>query len=100
MVQDLARSLARSEIEAAIDDYISIVHYLNEGLKNQVQLDITSLERAIGRNLQTVDLEDIQQVQEFSIPPTRWRVTQVRRVILQPHSVRYSQNRQTRNLFK
>jgi hypothetical protein len=66
MVQELAARLDRSEIEAAIDDYIAIVHYLNEGFKTQVQLDIASLERAIGRKLTTLDRERIQQVQESS----------------------------------
>jgi hypothetical protein len=66
MVQDLAAMLDRSEIEAAIDDYLAIVHYLNEGLKTQVQLDIASLERAIGRTLTAIDRARIQQVQESS----------------------------------
>ncbi|PSB54192.1 hypothetical protein [Chamaesiphon polymorphus] len=66
MVQELAARLDRSEIEAAIDDYLAIVHYLNEGLRTQVQLDIASLERAIGRKLNALDCDAIQQVQESS----------------------------------
>jgi hypothetical protein len=66
MVQDLAAKLDRSQIEAAIDDYIAIVRYLNEGLKTQVQLDLASLERAIDRPLTTSDRDLLQQVQESS----------------------------------
>ncbi|QYO67159.1 hypothetical protein [Leptolyngbya sp. 7M] len=73
MVQDLARTLDAAAIAAAIDDYIAIIQYLNEGLKTQVQLDLISLERAIGRNLTTTDSSDcksvrheIQQIQEKS----------------------------------
>jgi hypothetical protein len=66
MVRDLARNLDRSEIEVAIDDYLAIVHYLNDGLKTQVQLDIASLERSIGRKLNAIDCDAIQQVQELS----------------------------------
>jgi hypothetical protein len=56
----------RAEIAAAIDDYIAIVHYLNQGLKAQVQLDLASLERAIGRKLTAIDCDRLQQVQESS----------------------------------
>lgn len=66
MVRDLARNLDRAEIEVAIDDYLAIVHYLNDGLKTQVQLDIASLERSIGRKLNAIDCDAIQQVQELS----------------------------------
>jgi hypothetical protein len=66
MVRDLAKKLDARAIEKAIDDYISIVQYLNEGLKAQVQLDITSLERAIDRSLTAIDRQEIQQIQELS----------------------------------
>ena len=66
MVQDLAQKLNSSAIEAAIDDYIAIIQYLNEGLKVQVQLDIASLETPIARTLTTTERDEIRQVQEFS----------------------------------
>lgn len=66
MVQDLAKTLDSSAIAAAIDDYIAIIQYLNEGLKAQVQLDIASLEQAIGRTLAATERDEIQQIQELS----------------------------------
>ncbi|MBF2047452.1 MAG: hypothetical protein EDM05_58960 [Leptolyngbya sp. IPPAS B-1204] len=66
MVQDLARTLDAAAIAAAVDDYIAIIQYLNEGLKTQVQLDLISLERAIGQNLAATDRHEIQQIQEKS----------------------------------
>ncbi|WNZ21796.1 hypothetical protein HJG54_02200 [Leptolyngbya sp. NK1-12] len=66
MVQELARTLDAASIAAAVDDYIAIVQYLNEGLKTQVQLDLISLEQAIGRNLTATARHEIQQIQEKS----------------------------------
>jgi hypothetical protein len=66
MVQDLAQKLDSAAIESAIDDYIAIVQYLNEGLKTQVQLDIASLEIPIARTLTPTQRHEIQQIQEFS----------------------------------
>jgi hypothetical protein len=66
MVQDLAQTLDATEIEAAIDDYIAIIEYLSEGLKAQVQLDITALEMAIGRSLTAAERDEIRQIQELS----------------------------------
>jgi hypothetical protein len=66
MVQDLAQKLDDAAIETAIDDYIAIIQYLNEGLKAQVQLDIASLEMPIARTLTATEREEIRQIQEFS----------------------------------
>ncbi|NJM65989.1 MAG: hypothetical protein HC851_10145 [Acaryochloris sp. RU_4_1] len=66
MVQDLAQTLDEAAIEAAIDDYIAIIQYLNQGLKAQVQLDMASLEQAIGRTLSAIAHEEIQHIQELS----------------------------------
>jgi hypothetical protein len=66
MVQDLAQKLDSAAIESAIDDYIAIVEYLNEGLKTQVQLDIASLEIPIARTLTPTERDEIRQIQELS----------------------------------
>jgi hypothetical protein len=66
MVQDLAKTLDSGAIATAIDDYIAIIQYLNEGLKAQVLLDISSLERAVGRTLTELDRNEIQPIQERS----------------------------------
>ena len=66
MVQYLGQKLNDAAIETAIDDYIAIIQYLNEGLKAQVQLDIASLEMPIARTLTAPCREEIRQIQEFS----------------------------------
>lgn len=66
MVQDLAQKLDSAAIESAIDDYIAIIQYLNDGLKTQVQLDITSLEIPIARTLTATERDEIRQIQELS----------------------------------
>lgn len=70
MVQDLAETLDVEAIDAAINDYIAIIQYLNTGLKAQVQLDIASLEQAIGRTLSAMERDEIQQIQERSYQKT------------------------------
>lgn len=66
MVQEMAKELDDLAIQAAIDDYIAIIQYLNQGLKTQVQLDLTSLEQAIRRTLTVTERDEIQQIQELS----------------------------------
>lgn len=64
MVQHLADFLDIRVIESAMDEYLAIVQYLNEGLKAQVQLDITSLEKATGRTFSTTERDEIRPIQE------------------------------------
>ncbi|MEA5448651.1 hypothetical protein VB780_08750 [Leptolyngbya sp. CCNP1308] len=66
MVESMAQSLDANAIAAAIDDYIAIIRYLDQGLKAQVQLDIASLERAIGRTFSAPERDEIQHIQERS----------------------------------
>jgi hypothetical protein len=66
MVRDLAQKLDSPAIEDAIDDYLAIIEYLNEGLKAQVQLDTIALEQAIERKLTASDREEIRKIQELS----------------------------------
>lgn len=66
MVEEVAKTLDFPALKAAIDDYIAIIQYLNEGLKAQVQLDIASLERATERTFSTAERDEIQQIQKMS----------------------------------
>jgi len=66
MVDELAKNLDSPAIGTAIDVYIAIIQYLNQGLKAQVQLDISSLEQAIGRQLSEVERHEICKIQELS----------------------------------
>lgn len=66
MVEDLAQMLSPEEIKVAIADYISIMQYLNQGLKAQVKLDLAALQQVIGRTLTATEADDFCQVQEFS----------------------------------
>ncbi len=70
MVRDLAQTLDSPAIEDAIDDYLAIIEYLNNGLKAQVQFDIIALEQAIGRSLTASDREEIRKIQELSYKKT------------------------------
>lgn len=66
MVQELAKTMNTAAIDAAINDYIAIMHYLNTGLKTQVQLDIASLERSLQRKFSPTEQDEIRQVQAKS----------------------------------
>uniref|UniRef100_A0A832M2Q5 Ferritin-like domain-containing protein n=1 Tax=Oscillatoriales cyanobacterium SpSt-402 TaxID=2282168 RepID=A0A832M2Q5_9CYAN len=67
MVQEVARGLAPAAIEAAIADYFSIIDLLDQGLQQQVQLDLESLSRATNRQFSTTEQVEIQanQLQSY-----------------------------------
>lgn len=69
MVQDIARSLSPEEIKGAIADYFTIVDLLDQGLQQQVQLDLESLSRATNRWFSDVERTEIQTIQ---IQSYRW----------------------------
>jgi len=52
---ELASRLGPSEIEAGVDDYFAICEALDGLLQAQVELDLASLERALGRTLRDDD---------------------------------------------
>ncbi|MGF1567089.1 MAG: hypothetical protein ACFCVD_03275 [Nodosilinea sp.] len=66
MVESMAQSLGSDAIAAAIEDYIAIIRYLNQGLMAQVQLDLVSLERATERTFPAAERDEIQRIQEQS----------------------------------
>ncbi|MBE9156277.1 hypothetical protein IQ265_05450 [Nodosilinea sp. LEGE 06152] len=66
MVESIARTMDAKGIATAIDDYIAIIRYLNQGLMAQVQLDIASLERATERTFAAHQRDEMQRIQERS----------------------------------
>lgn len=70
MVQTMAQALDTTAIGKGIDDYLIIIQYLQAGLVNQVQLDLTSLEYAIHRRLTTTEREHIKAAQATSYQQT------------------------------
>ena len=63
VVDKLAASLEPAKIEAGIDDYMSIGKLLDGGLTAQVQLDLESLQKAIGRTLSVGEKAEIAEAQ-------------------------------------
>ena len=51
MVEALAEGRSRDGIEKAVDEYLQIGEFIDEGLKSQTQFDLESFERASGRTL-------------------------------------------------
>jgi hypothetical protein len=69
IVDEIARKLDPLRIEAGIDDYMSIGKMLDGGLTAQVQLDLDSLQKAIGRTLSAAEKAEITEAQ---IRAYRW----------------------------
>ncbi|HEY9779637.1 MAG TPA: hypothetical protein V6D09_05820 [Leptolyngbyaceae cyanobacterium] len=64
MVEYLAKDLDERGIKQGIEDYFAIGAFLDGGLMMQVQLDIESLQVAIGRTLTEAEKQEIQIAQE------------------------------------
>jgi len=63
VVDKLADSVAPEQIEAAVDDYMDIGKMLDGGLAAQIQLDLESLQKAIGRTLSSDEKAEIVAAQ-------------------------------------
>ncbi len=63
LIDSLAEDLADDEREAAIDDFVEIVAFFDEGLKEQASLNLDALERLTGRPLDDRDAIQAQQHQ-------------------------------------
>ena len=63
VVDEIASALAPEEIEKGIDDYMDIGKMLDGGLQTQVELDLASLEKAIGRRLADSEKAEIREAQ-------------------------------------
>ena len=69
IVDKIASALEPAKIEAGIEDYMSIGKLLDGGLAAQVQLDLESLQKAIGR---TLSAEEKAEIAEAQTKAYRW----------------------------
>jgi hypothetical protein len=69
MVRALAEGLSQAEVDAAIEGYIALGGFLDEGLKQQALFDLAALERASGRTLDDDQREVLLRVQHQA---NRW----------------------------
>lgn len=67
---DLARALAPDEVDRAVDGYVDIVGLLDGALVAQVELDLESLARAIGRALGPSEAQSLRALQRASMRET------------------------------
>jgi len=63
VVDEIARNSTPSEIEKGIEDYMDIGKMLDGGLQSQVELDLVSLEKVIGRTLADSERAEIREAQ-------------------------------------
>jgi hypothetical protein len=64
MVEALADGMSAEEIEKAIDEYLEIGSFLDEGLKQQTLFDLDAFERATGHKLSDDEREEFIKVQQ------------------------------------
>ena len=69
MIEALAEGMSAEEIEKAVDEYLEIGGFLDEGLKQQAILDRESFERAAGFKLSTSERADFLAIQHRA---NRW----------------------------
>lgn len=69
MVEALAEKCGAQEIEGAVEEYIKIGAFIDDGLTGQVEFDLASLERATGRKLGERDRERFRNIQRQAM---RW----------------------------
>jgi len=69
MVEAMVRDCDKDEIVMAMTDYIKIARYIDNSLIKQVQFDLNSIERAIGRRLGECEREIFVKVQQQAV---RW----------------------------
>ncbi|HEY0365919.1 MAG TPA: diiron oxygenase [Pyrinomonadaceae bacterium] len=69
MVEALADGRSRKEIMQAVEEYLEIGAFIDDGLKSQTQFDLEAFERATGRTLTTSESEKFVAVQ---LQANRW----------------------------
>ena len=69
MVQSLAEGRTEGEISQAIDDYLKVGALVDGGLHQQVQFDLSVLERSIGRKFDPFEVEQFTRQQ---LQAQRW----------------------------
>ncbi len=63
MVEALAEGRSRQDIEKAVEEYIEIGAFIDDGLKAQLQFDLDAFERATGRTLSVSEREKFVEMQ-------------------------------------
>ena len=63
MVEALAENMTETEIERAVDEFLEIGGFLDDGMRQQTLLDLESFERATGRTLSEGERESFKSVQ-------------------------------------
>ena len=69
MVETLAEGMTQVQIDEAIDSFLAIGSFLDNGLKQQTEFDLDALEAASGRVLSIKDAEEFMRVQHQA---NRW----------------------------
>jgi hypothetical protein len=69
MVEALAEGRSRAEIDAAVDGYLQIGAFLDEGFGTQVELNLAAFERATGRGFTEGERARFREVQRGAL---RW----------------------------
>lgn len=69
MVEALADGMNEDELERAVDEFLEIGGFLDEGLKQQTIFDLEAFERASGRKLSAEEREEFLVKQH---PANRW----------------------------
>jgi hypothetical protein len=63
LVEALAEGRSRKGIEKAVEEYLEIGAFIDDGLKSQTQFDLEAFERATGRTLTVSERERFVAVQ-------------------------------------
>ncbi|HEX8736815.1 MAG TPA: hypothetical protein VF721_15895 [Pyrinomonadaceae bacterium] len=69
MVEALADGMSEAEIEKAVDEFLEIGGFLDEGLKQQTIFDLEAFERVTERRLSESEREEFMRVQQQA---NRW----------------------------
>jgi hypothetical protein len=66
MLDQLVRTLGPGQVRTGAEDLFRIAELLEGGLQAQVNLDLTSLERATGRRLNEAEIQEVSSIQRDS----------------------------------
>ena len=69
MVEALAEGRTEAQIMSAVEEYLEIGGFLDGGLQQQVEFDLSSFEQASGRSLNETEAEEFRRVQ---LRANRW----------------------------
>jgi hypothetical protein len=69
MIEAIADKMTEAEIEKAVDEYLEIGGFLDNGLKQQAIFDLDSFKRAMGRKLSNDERDEFIRIQHQA---NRW----------------------------